>query len=129
MKQLVLLFLLLSSTTALVFADGWGKRWGPPGPARPQMNSEAANVSGKLTLEQGMIAIVNDTVTYYVMGLGRYTGFIDGLKEGAQVTLEGRAMTNPRDAKIKILHPNKLTINGKEYEIGRQRQPRASTQT
>jgi hypothetical protein len=82
---------------------------------------ESANVSGNLTIVQGMIAVKSNDTTYFVRGLNRYIGFIDGLKEGATVKLEGFARTNPQDDKIKFMSVQKLTLNGKDYDIARPR--------
>jgi hypothetical protein len=49
------------------------------------------------------------------VGLGQLIGFVDGLKEGAQVTLEGYVFTPQRDTKIRFFRVGKLTFNGKEY--------------
>ena len=140
MKRTILFFTLVFCATALVMAHG-NNRWGPghsPGGPRPHawvQNSprnqtprpapESATVTGNLTIAQGMIAVVSGDTTWLVRGLNRYVGFIDGLKEGAQVTLEGYATpagSRDKDKNIKSLHVQKMTLNGKDYEIGRQRQ-------
>jgi hypothetical protein len=69
-----------------------------------------------------MIAVVSGDTTWLVRGLNRYVGFIDGLKEGAQVTLEGYAISSPRNDKIKSLQAQKMTLNGKDYELARPQQ-------
>jgi len=135
MKRTILFFTLVFCAAALVVAQG-NNRWGPgcfPGGPRPYawgQNSprnqppppspENVSISGNLTLAQGMIAVVSGDTTYLARGLDRYIGFIDGLKEGAQVTLEGYAMSSSRDDKIKLLQTQKMTLNGKDYELGRQ---------
>lgn len=78
---------------------------------------EIVKISGKLTVVQGMIAVENDGTTYLTRGLDRFTGFIDGLKEGAQVTLEGYAMPNPQNNNVKMMRVTKMTLNGKEYDL------------
>jgi hypothetical protein len=52
------------------------------------------------------------------MGIDRLVGFIDGLKEGAAVSLEGWAFPLPRSENEQIFRAEKLTLNGKEYELG-----------
>ena len=86
--------------------------------AAPRMNAEKVTVRGNLTIAGGMIAIKSDDITYFAAGLNRFTGFIDGLKEGANVTLEGMAMAGPGETKNKFLHVQKMTLNGKEYDLG-----------
>jgi hypothetical protein len=49
--------------------------------------------------------------------LTRYIGFIDGLKEGAAVTLEGYALPSPQNNPVKFLHIQKMTLNGKDYDL------------
>jgi hypothetical protein len=78
---------------------------------------ESVNVSGNLTIAQGRIALVKDGITYLTSGLNRWVGFVDGLKEGAQVTLEGVATVNPQDSRVKMLRVHKMTLNGKEYDL------------
>jgi len=99
----------------------------------PRLQAESASVSGSLTVSQGMIAVENEGITYLTFGLNRFVGFIDGLKEGAQVTLEGTATVNPKNDKVKVLRVRKMTLNGKDYDFSnsfrnpapptRQRQP------
>ena len=137
MKRTILFFTLVFCAAALVVAQG-NNRWGQccfPGGPRPQawgQNTprnqtprpapESATVSGKLTVAQGAIAVVSGDTTWLVRGLNRYVGFIDGLKEGAEVTLEGYALTSTLDKNIKSLQAQKMTLNGKDYELTRPRQ-------
>ena len=70
-----------------------------------------------MVVARGMPALKSGEVTYFVTGIDRLIGFVDGLKEGSQVTVEGRAMANPRNETVKFLRASKLTIGGKDYEI------------
>ncbi|MDR0515677.1 MAG: hypothetical protein LBH25_01370 [Fibromonadaceae bacterium] len=72
--------------------------------------SQSVNVKGTLQLRSGMIAVVDGNASYFVPMLGRYIGFIDGLKEGAKISVEGYAS---RD----YIQPSKVTINGKSYDF------------
>jgi len=83
----------------------------------PRMVTERVAVSGNLIIAGGMIAVKSNDITYYAIGLNRFTGFIDGLKEGAFVSLEGLAMSSPRDNKSKFLRVQKMTLSGKEYDL------------
>jgi hypothetical protein len=78
---------------------------------------ETLTVTGTLTIIQGWIAVQENGVTYYVPGLERYSRFIDDLKYGAEVTLEGFGFPYPPDKTIKVLRAAKLTLNGKEYDL------------
>ena len=137
MKRTILFFTLVFCAAALVLAHGDNRRgsdrfpggprphaWGQNSPRNqtPRPSPENVSVSGNLTIAQGMIAVVSGDTTWLVRGLNRYVGFIDGLKEGAQVTLEGYAISSPRNDKIKLLQAQKMTLNGKDYELGRQQQ-------
>jgi hypothetical protein len=122
-KRKALLALLILGIAGLASAQGRGRGYGggayPPPPA-----AETVSVTGNLTIVQGSIAVKSGDLTYLVPGLGRYVGFIDGLKDGARVSLEGSAITSPQDAKIKLLRATKLNIGGKDYDLAR---PQATT--
>jgi hypothetical protein len=116
MKRMLLFTFLVIGIAALAFAQDRGERWGrgfPPGPP-----PEKAVVTGSLTIVQGFLAVKDGDTTYYAAGLERYIGFIDSLKDGAAVSLEGFAVAAPRNDKAKILRVNKLTIGGKDYDLG-----------
>ena len=78
---------------------------------------ETVTLSGNLIVAHGRPAIKSGDVTYFVGGLNRLTGFVDGLKEGAQVTIEGSALSRQKEDAIKFLMPTKLTLNGKTYDM------------
>ncbi|MDR3338244.1 MAG: hypothetical protein LBT16_13685 [Treponema sp.] len=120
MKRILLFTFLVISIAALAFAQDRGvERRGrgfPPGP--PPAPPEKAAVTGALTIVQGFLAVKDGDTTYYAAGLERYIGFIDSLKDGATATLEGFAAPVPWNDKAKILRVNKLTIGGKDYDLG-----------
>jgi len=104
MKKIVLLCLFTAIIGCSVFA---------------QMNAPKTTISGTLGLSNGRISVVSGNITYYVRGLGRFVGFIDGLKEGAQVSLEGYASAPRVEGRsARLFNPVKLTLNGKDYEVG-----------
>ncbi|GHV38467.1 hypothetical protein AGMMS49546_08910 [Spirochaetia bacterium] len=78
---------------------------------------ETMTLSGALGIRQGRIAIEKEGQTWYVRGLDRFIGFIDGLKEGAVVTLEGRGVKSAREENTGFLQVTKLTLNGKTYDL------------
>jgi hypothetical protein len=78
---------------------------------------EETSISGNLTIAQGMIALVDKDTTYLLVGLNRYVGFIDGLKEGSAVSLKGYARSNPRDKNVKFMRVEKLSLDSKEYDL------------
>jgi hypothetical protein len=130
MKRIILFCTLAVCAIALVSAQGnnrrkedafrgrpnfpaWGRDYSRGGLPSP----ENVNVSGNLTIAQGMIAVTSNDITYLARGLNRYTGFIDGLKEGAAVTLEGYALSSPQSNTVKMLYVEKMTLNGKDYDL------------
>ena len=113
MKRKILFAMMILGLAAMVQAQVWG-------PGRNQRNlpaAETVTVSGTMVVAQGMPALKSGDVTYFVSGISQLIGFIDGLKEGAQVTIEGVATTSPNDKNIKFLRPSKLIINGKVYDL------------
>ena len=120
MKQKVLFILLAVGLVGMAWAQGWP--WahpGPngPGPHREPPAAETVTVSGSLIVSRGSPAVKSGDDIYIVKGINRLVGFVDGLKEGAQVTIEGPAITSPRDSKLKVLRAVKLTLNGKAYDL------------
>jgi hypothetical protein len=79
--------------------------------------AETVTVSGTLAISNGMPAIESGGQTYLIGTIIRLSGFIDGLKEGAQVTIEGRAFSVPGNNRVKFLMPSKLTLGGKTYDM------------
>ena len=71
-----------------------------------------------MQLVNGQIAVVDTGKTYYVGQLIRLAGFIEGLREGAQVTLKGNAERYPSstDTDSYRLRITTLTLNGKVYD-------------
>ena len=137
MKRIALITLLIFGTVVLASAQGQGRdnrNWGRvmpapradmrnwnerrPQPGVPRFNTEEVTVTGDLTIVQGSLAVKSGGVTYLTMGLRRYVGFIDGLKDGARVTIAGRAISRSEDAATKFLMITKLTIAGKDYDLG-----------
>jgi hypothetical protein len=96
-----------------------------PGAGRERSRQrEPVSVSGTLVLADGFIALKSGDTLYYTSGLERLVGFVDGLKENAQVRLEGYdfSRVNPRaqdqTETRHFLRITKLEINGRSYEIG-----------
>ncbi|MDR2246013.1 MAG: hypothetical protein LBE17_04960 [Treponema sp.] len=135
MKRMMYISLLMTIAVAAVSAQQWGpgpdsmhgawSRHGRQPYSGPQSGYyreypttpywEKAAVTGNLELIDGNIALRQDAVTYYITGLNRLVGFIDGLKEGAAVTLEGAARPLPGNGEHRVLLVSKLEINGKTY--------------
>ena len=90
------------------------------GPSRdfPGPHGEKVNISGKLKVLMGSIAVTDGEITYLTVGLGRFAGFIEDFKEDSHVALEGYAFPYHGNAGIKILRTQKMTLNNKEYDVG-----------
>ena len=117
MKRIVTLLVIGVIAASALSAQAIGPRGGiGPGPAAVQ-NAEVVKVEGKLALVNGMIAVKDKDKTYYVGGIRRLVGFIDGLKENAAVKLEGYAVPVPAAPEYQFLRVTKLTFNGKDYDL------------
>jgi hypothetical protein len=116
MKRTFICMLLMTAATGALFAQAPGpdfdfrqdRRFNPG-------NTETSTITGKLELINGTIAVKNDDTVYYIAGLGRLIGFVDGLKEGAEVSLEGWTIGAPGTPEYQRFLVSKLTLNGKEY--------------
>jgi hypothetical protein len=81
--------------------------------------STTSVINGILGLNGGRIVLRSGDTTYYTRDLEHFVGFIDGLKEGVQVTIEGYVSSPSLEgATERLLFPVKLTLNGKVYEVG-----------
>ncbi|MDR3312748.1 MAG: hypothetical protein LBS64_06420 [Spirochaetaceae bacterium] len=95
-----------------------GRRRQPPQTARPESldaglpRPDPVTVNGTLTLKDGFIVLEGGDTFHYVPQLMHYVGFIDGLKEGAQVSVIGYARRN-------FLWITSFTVGEKTYETPR----------
>jgi len=67
-------------------------------------------IEGTLQLEMGSVAVASGDSVYLVPFLTRYIGFIENLKEGQRVSVEGYTFRN-------VISPVKVTIAGKSYDF------------
>jgi hypothetical protein len=104
MKKMVLAAVIALVVAGITFAQGWGNPRGG--------YAEAVTVNGTLQLRDGVIIVESGNQAYYVPGLERYIGFIEGLKEGETVVLEGYIGRNSNH-----IEPTKMTVNGKSYDF------------
>jgi len=100
MKKIVILFTIAFLAAGALSARDFGGG-----------NPESAKIDGTLQLYNGQFAVASGNNIYFVPRIGRYVGFIDGLKEGASVSFEGYVAGN-------FLRPLKMTVSGKSYDLG-----------
>ena len=101
MKKLGLFLLVACLAIGTAFAQKEEKSRTPP---------ETITVEGTLQLQNGMISVLSGETSFLVPMLNRYIGFIEGLKEGNKISVEGYARKN-------FLHPSKVIIAGKSYDF------------
>ena len=97
MKKLGFVLVIAFLAIGTVSAQNWG-------------NSQSITVEGTLQLQNGQIAVSTGNAVYFVPELGRYIGFIDGLREGAQCQVDGYASGN-------FIQATRFTVNGKSYDL------------
>jgi hypothetical protein len=118
MKRCFLSIITLLFSAALAIAQTGPQNQGqfPPGTdPGPGQFQNTVTIQGTLSFTNGQIAVKSGETTYYVRGLDRLFGFVDGLKEGAAVTLEGYAAEIPSIPEYKYFLAEKLNFNGREY--------------
>jgi hypothetical protein len=103
---------------------GWNNGPGPAFPDRqlqnrPRLNQpnlpapEKTTIEGKLAITEGVVTLASGGTTYRIGNLLRWAGFIDGLKEGAQVKLEGWARPAQSVGGTLFFNATALTLNDK----------------
>jgi hypothetical protein len=139
MKRYITLILTLLIAAGIAAAQPSGN-WMPrphynrggnaPQAAAPEP-PQTLTIRGNLALINGGIALEDGGTTYYIRGLDRLVGFVEGLKEGAAVVLEGYSFGPPPSPQApnapgagaepapegwKVFTAVKLTLNGREYD-------------
>jgi len=115
LKRKTLLILFIVGFTAMTWAQERERGRAPNRRQAPP--TEAVTISGTLAIAHGMPAIKSGDSIYLVGRLSRLTGFIDDLREGAQVTVEGSAVTSRRDSNLRLLNPSRLTLGGRSHDL------------
>lgn len=122
-------FVLIGVATAQPWSQGpWNNQPGrgmAPGygrgyyqaPAAPLPAQEKISLEGKLELVSGRVAIKKDGNTYLVMIPNRLYGFVDGLKEGAAVKVEGLSHAVPGLDKTFGVRVESLELNGRKIDL------------
>jgi len=115
MKKLMIVLVAALAAAGVAVAQGAPAPWGPPGWNQPQ--AQSVKVEGKLSLINGMIGLKSGGKTYYVPMLSRMAGFVEWIKEGASVKLEGYEYQLPYAPEYYTLMVTKLTVGGKDYDF------------
>jgi hypothetical protein len=101
MKKTFFVLMVAFVVVGMASAQGYGYGATP---------SQSVSISGVLGLQNGSVSVTDGKTVYLVPALNRYIGFIDGFKEGAQVSVSGYAYGNQ-------INPVTVTIAGKSYDF------------
>lgn len=115
MKRIAIVCIVAVTAIGAVSAQAFAGR--PMAAPAMAATAEAVTIEGKLSLVQGRPAVVVKDKTYFVRIPQYLYGFIDGLKEGAQVKLEGYEAEIPFAPSSFFFAVEKLTIGGKSYDL------------
>ncbi len=118
MKRFITVIAIASMAIAGASAQGFGQMSGPRGPGvQAAATQTVSTIEGKLSLVQGHPALVAKDKTYFVRLPQFMYGFVDGLKEGATVKLEGYEMAIPYAPNSFFFNSTKLTLGTKVYDL------------
>ena len=107
MKRSAIFLMIAILATGSVFAQSGKDR---EDTANKRREANSVTIDGTLKLEKGFVAVQSGDSVYLVPLLNRYINFINGLKEGARVSIEGITFRN-------IIMPRKAVIEGKSYDF------------
>ena len=117
MKKIVVLVAIAAIAASAVAAQGMRPGMWNQAPAAAAAQ-EVVKVDGRLSLVNGHPAVVSAGKTYYVRIPGMLYGYLDTLKDGAAVKLEGYAVSVPLADNTYVLQVSKLNVGGKDYDLG-----------
>lgn len=117
MKRLLALVIASLIVGGSLAAQNMMPRNSGVGPAPALQQGEVTKIEGRLELVNGFIAIKSRDKTYYLRGIQHLIGFVDGLKEGAQVKIEGYAVELAVAPEYAHMRVTKLTLGSKEYDV------------
>lgn len=117
MKKSLIVLIVGITAIGAVSAQGFARGPGMAQSPQSQVQPVASTIEGKLALVQGHPALIVKDKTYYVRMPQTLYGFIDGLKEGATVKLEGFEMAIPLATNTYFFQVSTLTIGAKSYDL------------
>jgi hypothetical protein len=126
MRKIFLLAFMVLAVSTVVFAQDFGPRGRNRHPwqsfeRQTDMVGEELTLNGRLEWADGRIAVITEDKTYFVTGIKQLLGLVDGLKEGAQLTLTGRAYGVSYIPEYGFFRAEKLSFNGKDYTLNQNR--------
>jgi len=110
MKRLIFLAVIACLAVGTTFAQQGGERGRGQGRGGVQNIPPRTTVAGTLLLQNGMIALASGENTYFVPSLMRFAGFIEGIREGAHVSMDGFVFGN------RFL-PAAITVGGRTHDL------------
>ncbi|MCX7025954.1 MAG: hypothetical protein NT061_00375 [Spirochaetes bacterium] len=116
MKKLGIVLILALAASSVLFAQAAPIPYGFQ--AYAQVSAQTIKIDGKLDLINGMIGLKSGSKTYYVPMLGRLSGFVESLKEGASVKVEGYEYPLAATPGYSVVTVTKLNVGGKDYDLG-----------
>jgi hypothetical protein len=120
MKRIVTVCIVALTAIGAASAQGFGGGQGmarQPAQAQVQIQQVESTIEGKLALVQGHPSIVVKDKTYFVQIPQFLYGFVDGLKEGANVKLVGFEAAIPYAPNSFFFNVSTLTIGSKSYDL------------
>jgi len=125
MKRIALALIVSCALVGVVFAqsNGYGPMGGRfaggPGYGAPLANAQTKTLDGTLTFVNKVPAIKTKDATYIIRMPGFFrTAYLDGIKEGATMKLEGYDLGNVAGQDNPYFLVTKASINGKTYDLG-----------
>ena len=104
MRKIILTLAIAFLLIGTVSAQNWGN-WGnwntPP---------ETVNLEGTLQFQNGQIVLSSGENVYYIPRIRQLVGFVDGLREGARISVDAYVFGN-------FLHITKLTLGNRSYDF------------
>lgn len=113
MKKLGIVVVLALVTAGVVFAQPFPFGYH----AYPQVVAPTVKIEGKLALINGVVGLKSGDKTYYLPMLGRLSGFVEGIKEGASVKVEGYEYPLATTPATSMVQVTKLNVGGKDYDF------------
>ena len=102
MKKLILGAFIALMAIGTISAQGWGR-------CPVLTGGQQVTVEGTLQLQNGHTALAVADRVYFVPFFGRIAGFVDGIREGAAVSVTGFVSGN-------FIHVTQFTVGGRSFD-------------